>query len=83
MADAMRGATKAMRMMNRQLNLPQLQNIMREFERQNEKMEMSSEMMGDAIDDAMEVRGWGGSGCDDHEDAKQLGVRDVSMSVVK
>jgi charged multivesicular body protein 2A len=44
-----------MRMMNRQLNLPQLQNIMREFERQNERMEMTSEMMGDAVDDAMEV----------------------------
>jgi charged multivesicular body protein 2A len=40
-------------MMNRQLNLPELQNIMREFERQNERMEMTSEMMGDAVDDAM------------------------------
>ncbi len=28
---------------------------MREFERQNEKMDMTSEMMGDAIDDAFEV----------------------------
>lgn len=43
-------------MMNRQLNLPQLTNIMREFERQNEKMEMTSDMMGDMMDDAFEVR---------------------------
>jgi charged multivesicular body protein 2A len=53
MADAMQGATKAMRIMNKRLNMPQLQKIMREFEMQNEKMEMTGEMMGDAIDDAM------------------------------
>ncbi len=44
-----------MRLMNKQLNLPSLQNIMREFERQNEKMEMTGEMMGDAVDDALGV----------------------------
>ncbi|PNH07871.1 Vacuolar protein sorting-associated protein 2 1 [Tetrabaena socialis] len=57
MADAMRGATKAMRAMNRRMNLPNLQNIMREFERQNERMEMTSEMMGDAVDDALQASG--------------------------
>ena len=36
MADAMRGATKAMGAMNRQMNLPAMQKIMMEFERQNE-----------------------------------------------
>jgi len=55
MADAMRGATKAMGVMNKQMNLPALTKIMRDFERQNEKMEMTSEMMGDAVDDAFEV----------------------------
>lgn len=45
-----------MSMMNRQMNLPALTKIMREFERQNERMEMTSEMMGDAVDDAFEVR---------------------------
>ena len=44
-----------MGMMNKQLNMPALQKIMREFERQNERMEMTSEMMGDAIDDAFEA----------------------------
>ena len=42
--------------MNKQMNLPALSNIMREFDRQNERMEMTSEMMGDAVDDAFEVR---------------------------
>ena len=42
--------------MNKQMNMPALMNIMREFERQNERMEMTSDMMGDAIDDAFEVR---------------------------
>ncbi|GJP32213.1 hypothetical protein CLOM_g16809 [Closterium sp. NIES-68] len=54
MADAMKGVTKAMRSMNKQLNLPALQKVMREFEMANERMEMTSEVMGDAIDDAME-----------------------------
>ena len=46
---------QAMGAMNKQMNLPALSNIMREFDRQNEKMEMTSEMMGDAVDDAFEV----------------------------
>ncbi|XP_068669052.1 vacuolar protein sorting-associated protein 2 homolog 1-like [Aristolochia californica] len=54
MGDAMKGVTKAMGQMNRQMNLPALQKIMMEFERQNEKMEMVTEVMGDAIDDALE-----------------------------
>lgn len=57
MSDAMRGATKAMSMMNKKMNLPALMKIMREFEKQNERMEMTSEMMGDAIDDAFEGEG--------------------------
>ncbi|KAJ1401041.1 Snf7 family [Sesbania bispinosa] len=54
MGDAMKGVTKAMGQMNRQMNLPSLQRIMQEFERQNEKMELVSEVMEDAIDDALE-----------------------------
>ena len=54
MADAMRGVTKAMKSMNTRLSLPSLQNILKEFERQNEKMDMTTEVMGDAIDDAFE-----------------------------
>lgn len=53
MAQAMKGVTRAMRSMNKQLNLPQIQKIMMEFERQSEIMDMKEEMMGEAIDDAM------------------------------
>merc|ERR1712216_734191 len=44
-----RGVTKVMGVMNKQLNLPALTGIMREFERQNERMDMTSEVMGDAL----------------------------------
>merc|ERR1711976_166821 len=53
MAQAMKGVTKAMATMNKQLKLPQIQKIMMEFEKQSEIMEMKEEMMNDAIDDAM------------------------------
>ncbi|KAK3096510.1 hypothetical protein FSP39_000894 [Pinctada imbricata] len=53
MAQAMKGVTKAMMTMNKQLKLPQIQKIMMEFEKQSEMMDMKEEMMNDAIDDAM------------------------------
>jgi len=54
MADAMRGATRAMAAMNRGLNLPQIQRIMNEFEKENSMMDMKEEMMSDAVDDVMD-----------------------------
>ncbi|XP_076351230.1 charged multivesicular body protein 2a-like isoform X2 [Tachypleus tridentatus] len=54
MAQAMKGVTKALKNMNKQLNLPQIQKIMQEFEKQSEIMDMKEEMMNDAIDDVME-----------------------------
>ncbi|XP_013412009.1 charged multivesicular body protein 2a [Lingula anatina] len=53
MAQAMKGVTKAMATMNKQLKLPQIQKIMQEFEKQSEMMDMKEEMMNDAIDDVM------------------------------
>merc|ERR1711962_646916 len=53
MAQAMKGCTKTMASMNKRMNLPQIQKIMMEFERQSEIMDMKEEMMNDAIDDAM------------------------------
>lgn len=53
MAQAMKGVTKAMQNMNKQLNLPQIQKIMQEFEKQSEIMDMKEEILNDAIDDAM------------------------------
>ncbi|RSH84487.1 ESCRT-III subunit protein did4 [Apiotrichum porosum] len=54
MASAMKGATRAMGQMNRSLNLPQIQRIMNEFEKESATMDMKEEMMSDAVDDAME-----------------------------
>lgn len=42
---------------SRQLNLPQIQKILQEFEKQSEIMDMKEEIMNDAIDDAMEDEG--------------------------
>merc|ERR1719214_278557 len=52
MAQAMKGVTRAMGAMNRKMNLPQISQIMQEFEKQNEMMGMKEEMMADAMDDA-------------------------------
>ena len=40
--------------MNRGLNLPQIQRIMNEFERESATMDMKEEMMNDAVDDVMD-----------------------------
>ena len=52
---AMKGATVALGSMNRSMNLPALQRIAMEFERENDIMEQRQEMMDDAVDDAMDV----------------------------
>ncbi|KAH6918868.1 vacuolar sorting protein DID4 [Coprinopsis sp. MPI-PUGE-AT-0042] len=54
MADAMRGATRAMASMNKGMNLPAIQKIMNEFERESGMMDMKEEMMSDSIDDVMD-----------------------------
>ncbi|CAA7270153.1 unnamed protein product [Cyclocybe aegerita] len=55
MAEAMRGATRAMASMNRGLNLPSIQRIMNEFEKESSMMDMKEEMMSDAVDDVMDA----------------------------
>jgi charged multivesicular body protein 2A len=45
---------KAMMVMNRQMNIPAMQKIMMEFEKQNEMMDMKQEMMSDTMDDVLE-----------------------------
>lgn len=57
MATAMKGVTKALVSMNKKINLPGMQKIMAEFMRENEKADMTQEMIGDTIDDAMEEEG--------------------------
>lgn len=63
MGEAMAGATKAMGAMNKRMNLPAVAKIMRDFEMQNERMEMTSEMMGDAGGWLLWGPCWGGGGC--------------------
>ena len=40
--------------MNRGLNLPSIQRIMAEFEKESATMDMKEEMMSDAVDDVMD-----------------------------
>lgn len=69
MAQAMKGVTKAMGNMNKQMKLPEIQKIMMEFEKQSEIMDMKGEMMEDAIDDVM--------GEDDEEEESDAIVNQV------
>jgi charged multivesicular body protein 2A len=50
--------------MNKGMNLPAIQRIMMEFEKQSSMMDMKEEMMADAVDDVME---------DDEEDEEAEG----------
>ena len=54
MAEAMKGVTKAMMNMNKSMNLPQIQRILSEFEKQSEIMDMKEEMISETMDDALE-----------------------------
>lgn len=53
MANAMKGVTKAMGAMNKQINMPQMQKIMMEFEKEADMMDMKEDMMNDVMDDVM------------------------------
>lgn len=50
--------------MNRQMNLPALQRIAQEFEKENDIMDQRQEMMDDAIDDA--------TGLEDEEESEDV-----------
>ena len=54
MAEVIRSVTPALASMNKQMNLPELNNMMKEFYKENQKMEMTEEMMGDAVDMALD-----------------------------
>lgn len=57
MARSMASATKAMTALNKQLNIPQLTNILQQFQSETEKLGLTQEVMGDTIDDVMEEAG--------------------------
>lgn len=66
MAISMREATGLLSSMNRSMNLPQLQRISMEFERQNDMMDQRQEFMDEAIDDAM------GDELEEDEEAEEI-----------
>ena len=53
MAQAMKGVTKALTKLNNKISLPGLQKVMADFMRENERAEITEEVIGDTIDDAM------------------------------
>jgi len=57
MASAMKSVTTAMVRMNKAVNVPSVQKIMMDFARENERAELTQEMMGDMLDDVMEQDG--------------------------
>src|ERR1700754_1342952 len=60
----MKGATQLLGTMNRQMNLPALQRIAMEFEKENDIMDQRQEMMDDAIDDV--------TGLEDEEESEEV-----------
>lgn len=54
---SMRNVTKSMMVLNRRMKLPTLQKIAVDFQKQSGQMDMAQEMMGDAVDDAMDQDG--------------------------
>ena len=57
MMRAMKGVTKSLTKLNAKISLPGLQKVMTDFMRENEKSEITSDMIGDTLDDAMEEEG--------------------------
>lgn len=57
MASAMRGTTKAMKQMNKMNDIPALKKLMTEFMRENEKSDMTQEVIADTLDDAFNEEG--------------------------
>ena len=61
---SMKGATSLLGTMNRSMNLPALQRIAMEFEKENDIMDQRQEMMDDAIDDV--------TGLEDEEEGEEV-----------
>ncbi|KAI9476756.1 ESCRT-III subunit protein did4 [Coemansia sp. RSA 990] len=62
MSSAVLDATKAMRSMNKGMNLPGIQKVLMDFEREAGVMDMKEEMIDDTMDEAMQ---------DDEEDEEE------------
>ncbi len=65
MVEAMKGVTGVMTKINDEMNVKNIQETLKEFAKQSEKMDMQGEMMSDAIDAGMD-------GADDIDEADKL-----------
>lgn len=54
LTESIASTTRAMRAMNRTMNMPLLNQMLQDFARQTEMLEMGGEMMGEAMDMAMD-----------------------------
>lgn len=55
MVNALQGVNKVMEKVNGEMDIHQIQQILKEFSKNSEKMEMQQEMMSDAIDAGMDT----------------------------
>ena len=62
--------------MNRGLNLPSIQKIMMDFEKESAAMDMKEEMMSEAVDDVMDDEGLE----DEEEEGEEDDVARVSLA---
>jgi len=69
MAEAMTATGKAMHKMNKAIDVPAINKMMHEFEKENAKTEIMQEIMGDTIDDAL--------GTDETEEEEEAIVNQV------
>jgi charged multivesicular body protein 2A len=69
MASAMTSTAKAMHKMNKAIDVPAINKMMQDFERENAKTEIMQEIMGDTIDDAL--------GGDENEEEEEAIVNQV------
>jgi len=79
MSNAMRGATRAMMALNRQMNNQDLQRIMIMFEREGEFMDLKQEIMDDTIDGVM------AEDMDDEQEEELIGqiMDEIGIEVVR
>eukprot|EP01083_Nonionella_stella_P290168 987413_1 len=52
--DSMKNVSKIMPIINKQINLPELQNIMRKYDENQMKNQLKQDMINDAMDDALD-----------------------------
>jgi charged multivesicular body protein 2A len=64
MTKMMRGVSGIMTKMNKQMNIPEMNNIMREFQKETEQLDLKEEILGETIDDAL--------GMDDEDESDDI-----------